>query len=55
MKTFPLDSDNNITAFASAAEAPEAPRLERFDSVDRFLTLAERWPTRSDTFKENLS
>jgi hypothetical protein len=44
MKAFSIDSDNNISAFASAEETTEAPGLERFDSVDQFLTLAERWP-----------
>jgi len=45
MKTFTIDSDNNITAFASAEEIREAPGLQRFDSVDQFLTLAEHWST----------
>ena len=45
MKTFILDSDDNISAFASAEETREAPGLERFDCVDQFLTLAQRWPT----------
>jgi len=45
MKTFVIDSDDNISAFASAEETREAPGLERFDSIDQFLTLAESWPT----------
>ena len=44
MKTFILDSDDNIRAFASTEETREAPGLEQFDSIDQFLTLAERWP-----------
>jgi hypothetical protein len=44
MKTFSIDSDDNISTFATAEETTEAPGLERFDSVDQFLTLAERWP-----------
>jgi hypothetical protein len=45
MKAFSIDPDNNISAFASAEETTEAPGLERFDSIDHFLTLAQRWPT----------
>ena len=45
MKTFSIDSDDNISAFASAEETTEAPGLERFDSVDQLLTLAEHWST----------
>jgi hypothetical protein len=45
MKTFIIDSDNYISAFASAEEITEAPGLERFDSVDQFLNLTEGWPS----------
>jgi hypothetical protein len=44
MKTFFIDSDNNISVFSSVEEAGAAPGLERFDSVDQFRALAKHWP-----------
>src|SRR6266849_3630838 len=44
MKTFTLDSDDNITAFASIEEAYLQPGVERFHSAEQLATLAKTWP-----------
>jgi hypothetical protein len=44
MKTFSIDSDDNITVLASVEEAGAVPGVERFDSLDQFRGLAEHWP-----------
>jgi hypothetical protein len=44
MKTFSIDSDDNIRVFASVEEAGAVPGVERFDSLDQFRGLAEQWP-----------
>lgn len=44
MRTFAIDSDHNITVFASAEEASQQTGAERFHSADRFEVLAEHWP-----------
>jgi hypothetical protein len=44
MKTFSIDSDDNISVFASVEEAGAVPGVERFDSLDQFRALAEHWP-----------
>ena len=36
MKTFSIDSDDNIRVFASVEEAGAVPEVERFDSLDQF-------------------
>ena len=40
MKTFTLDSDDNIKAVASAEEADVQPGVERFHSAEQFAV----WP-----------
>src|SRR5258708_13282303 len=42
--TFPINSENNITAFASAKEAKSAPDVERFATAKELAKLAEQWP-----------
>ena len=42
MKTYTIDTDDNITAFASAKEAEGAG--ERFASAKELAKLAEGWP-----------
>jgi hypothetical protein len=44
MTTFTIDPDNNITAFASAAEAKSNPESERFRSAKELAKLAANWP-----------
>jgi len=44
MKTFSIDSDDNIIVFGSVEEAGAVPGVERFDSLDQFRGLAEQWP-----------
>jgi len=44
MRTFTIDSDHNITVFASAEEAGQQTGAERFHSADQFAVLAEPWP-----------
>ena len=44
MKTFHIDSDDNISVFASGEAAGAVPGVERFDSLDQFRGLAEHWP-----------
>jgi hypothetical protein len=44
MKTFSIDSDDNIGVFASVEAAGAVPGVERFDSLDQFRGLAEQWP-----------
>lgn len=47
MKTFFIDSDNNISVFSSVEEAGAAPGLERFDFVDQFRALAKHLASQS--------
>src|SRR5258708_27086087 len=42
--TYTINSENNITAFASAKEAKSAPDVERFASAKELAKLAEQWP-----------
>jgi hypothetical protein len=44
MRTFTIDSDDNISVFSSAEEAGETAGLERFHSVEQLAGLAEHWP-----------
>jgi hypothetical protein len=44
MKTFALDSDDNITVLASAEETDPQPGVERFHSAEQFAALAKGWP-----------
>jgi hypothetical protein len=44
MTTFTIDPENNITAFASAAEAKSNPESERFRSAKDLAKLAANWP-----------
>ena len=44
MTIFTIDTDNNITAFASAAEAKSNPEAERFRSAKDLAKLAANWP-----------
>jgi hypothetical protein len=44
MTSFTIDPDNNITAFASAAEAKSNPESERFRSAEDLKKLAANWP-----------
>jgi len=43
MKTFALDSDDNITVLASEETSPQ-PGVERFHSAEQFAALAKSWP-----------
>ena len=42
MTTFAIDTDNNITAFASATQAPEGQL--RFTTEKEFAKLSAEWP-----------
>jgi hypothetical protein len=44
MTIFTIDPDNNITAFASAAEAKSKAEAERFRSAKELAQLAANWP-----------
>jgi hypothetical protein len=44
MTIFTIDPDNNITAFASAAEAKSNSESERFRSAKELAKLAANWP-----------
>jgi hypothetical protein len=44
MRTFTIDSDDNISVFSSAEEAGEPAGVERFHSVEQLASLAEHWP-----------
>jgi hypothetical protein len=44
MTIFTIDHDNNITAFASAAEAKSNAETERFRSAKDLAKLAANWP-----------
>jgi hypothetical protein len=44
MTIFTIDPDNNITAFASAAEAKSKAEAERFRSAKELTKLAAKWP-----------
>ena len=44
MTTFTIDTDNNITAHATAAEANSNPEAERFSTAKELAKLAETWP-----------
>src|SRR5437868_1812522 len=44
MTIFTIDTDNNITAFGSAAEAKSNPESERFRSAEDLKKLAANWP-----------
>ena len=44
MTTFTIDPENNIMAFASAAEAKSNPESERFRSAKQLAKLASKWP-----------
>jgi hypothetical protein len=44
MTIFTIDQDNNITAFASAAEARSKAETERFRSAKDLAKLAANWP-----------
>jgi hypothetical protein len=44
MTTFTIDSENNITAFAIAAEANSNTEAERFASSRQLNRLASKWP-----------
>jgi hypothetical protein len=44
MTIFTIDTDNNITAFASAAEAKSNAEAERFRSAKELAKLAANWP-----------
>jgi len=42
--TYTINSDNNVTAFASAKAANSTPETERFSSAKELAKLAEEWP-----------
>ena len=45
MKTFTIDPENNVTVFASSAEAQRAlPEAQRFSSVEDLAAIAAEWP-----------
>ena len=44
MTIFTIDKDNNITGFASAAEAKSNAESERFRSAKELAKLAAQWP-----------
>src|SRR6266852_4586766 len=44
MKTFALDSDDNITVLASVEETNPQPGVERFHSAEQFAARAKSWP-----------
>ena len=44
MTTFTISSDNNITAYSSAAEAKGQPDAEVFSSAKELGSLAGNWP-----------
>lgn len=44
MRTFTIDSENDITVFASAEEAGQPAGAERFHSAEELTALAEHWP-----------
>ena len=44
MKTFALDSDDNITVVASVEETNSQPGVERFHSAEQFAARAKSWP-----------
>jgi len=44
MRTFTIDSDDNISVFSSAEEAGQTAGVERFHSLEELMPLAERWP-----------
>ena len=46
MKTFVIDSDNNVTVLATVAEARTfAPDADRFNSEEALATIAAKWPS----------
>jgi hypothetical protein len=46
MKTFTIENEtNDITIYASAADAEATPNSERFASEDELAKLAADWPT----------
>jgi hypothetical protein len=44
MTTFTIDTDNNITAYATEVEANSNPEAERFTTAKELTKLAEAWP-----------
>jgi hypothetical protein len=44
MTIFTIDHDNNVTAFASTAEAKSDPESERFRSAKELAKLTANWP-----------
>jgi len=44
MRTFSIDAEDNITAFATTEEAGQQAGRERFHSTEQLAALAERWP-----------
>jgi Protein of unknown function (DUF3489) len=44
MKTFVIDSENNITAFGAGQQVPKTEGSERFKSSERLGKLAATWP-----------
>src|SRR5258708_12241719 len=42
--TYTINSENDITAFATAKEAKSAPDVERFATAKELAKLAEQWP-----------
>ena len=44
MKTFVIDSENNITAFGAGQQVPKTEGSERFKSSDELGKLAATWP-----------
>ena len=44
MPTFTINSENNITAHGSAAEAKSIPEAEQFSSAKELSRLAANWP-----------
>ena len=44
MRTFTLDSDDNIKAVGSVEEADVQPGVERFHSAEQLSALAKGWP-----------
>src|SRR5258708_31224209 len=42
--TYTINSENNITAFATAKEPKSAPDVERFATAKELTKLAAQWP-----------
>ena len=45
MKTFVIDSENNVTVFATKAGTADRNSGDRFASAKDFASLAESWPS----------